>query len=910
MTVQNESARLDVDAGARVVGLTDRRNGADVAAPGKPVAAAKLAGKTHPATAAQWAGGTLRLSFGDSGVAASIKVTAAKRWFVWELTQVSGPEVQELTFVDIPVKPAAAGDDAMATCALALNLQTRVRELPGLGGPLRAFAYPRTGLVGAKVALIACPRSELRAVLKEVVAAADELPRTQVGGPWAMDNPDNYGSYLFNFTDLTETTVDQWIEVARSLGITQIDFHGGSSFRFGDCRPNPKLYPNGVASVKAVLDRLHAAGILAGLHTYAFFIDKNCPWVTPTPDPRLGKDRVLTLAAPLDAAANQVGVVESTQGMSAITGFFQRNSATVQIDDELIVYTSVSQAPPYQFTGCQRGACGTKAAPHAAGAKVHHLREVFGRFLPDGDSTLLAEVAAKTAEFYNQAGFDMIYLDALDGEDAIAGAEWGWHYGGKFAWEIAKRLQKPALFEMSTFHHHLWFIRSRLGAWDHPTRGHQPFIDSHCQSNATCERMYLPAHLGWWAFKTWNPPQGEPTFADDIEYLCAKALGHNCGLSIMGIDPSTAPKVAALPRLAAIVRQYEELRRGGYFNDEVRARLRQPGTRFHLERAAGGEWQFRPVKASGHSASTADAAACRWTVTNEYAAQPVELRLEALLSAGAYEAADNPVLADFARGGEFAKPASAAGVQAKLESSAAQVKVGQTSGRLTALNTRAQRAGSWVRFAKTFAPPLNVSKTPAMGLWVHGDGQGEVLNIQRSSPPHLSHGLNDHYVVIDFAGWRYVELVEPEAARYTDYTWPYHGGYAIYRENIRYDQVETLNLYLNNLPPGQPVELFLSPLRGLTAPAGRLVQPTVTINQQAVRLPVELASGQYLELVGGQATVYGPQGQELQRVTAGGGQVPLAAGANEVQLTAQGTARAKVTLFVRGEAFGGKRTGG
>ena len=26
-------------------------------------------------------------------------------------------------------------------------------------------------------------------------------------------------------------------------------------------------------------------GIAAGLHTYAFFIAKDCPWVTPVPDP-------------------------------------------------------------------------------------------------------------------------------------------------------------------------------------------------------------------------------------------------------------------------------------------------------------------------------------------------------------------------------------------------------------------------------------------------------------------------------------------------------------------------------------------------------------------------------------------------------------------------------------------------
>src|SRR5208282_2090494 len=169
--------------------------------------------------------------------------------------------------------------------------------------------------------------------------------------------------------------------------------------------PNPATYPRGRASLKAVIDRLHAAGIAAGLHTSAFFMDESCPWVTPTPDPRLGKDATFTLAEPLTAEASTVSVVEPTKAMSNITGFFVRNSVTFQIEDELIKYAGASKAPPYAFTDCQRGTFGTRAAPHARGAKVQHLKECFGLFVPDGDSTLLSEVAAHTAETFNECGF-------------------------------------------------------------------------------------------------------------------------------------------------------------------------------------------------------------------------------------------------------------------------------------------------------------------------------------------------------------------------------------------------------------------------------------------------------------------------------------------------------------------------
>jgi hypothetical protein len=184
---------------------------------------------------------------------------------------------------------------------------------------------------------------------------------------------------------------------------------------------------------------------MAGLHTYAFFIDKSCPWVTPVPDPRLAKDATFTLSEALTAEAAQVPVVESTQNMSAITGFFVRNSVTLQIDDELITYSNVSKEPPYAFTGCKRGAYGTQATSHAKGAQVHHLKECFGLFVPDGDSTLFSEVANSTAEAFNEGGFDMMYMDALDGEDIVGGPENGWHYGSKFVFEIWKHVPPSPL---------------------------------------------------------------------------------------------------------------------------------------------------------------------------------------------------------------------------------------------------------------------------------------------------------------------------------------------------------------------------------------------------------------------------------------------------------------------------------
>jgi len=294
-------------------------------------------------------------------------------------------------------------------------------------------------------------------------------------------------------------------------------------------------------------------------------------------------------------------VRESTAAMSAVTGFNVRNSTTLQIGEELIEYAGVAREAPFAFTACRRGALGTRAAAHPRGAPVRHLKECFGLFVPDPDSTLFTEVAAATADTFNACGFDMIYFDALDGEDILAGAEHGWHYGSQFVFEVCRRLARPALIEMSTFHHHLWFARSRMGAWDFPVRSHKRFIDRHARVNEACARMFLPAHLGWWTLAGWKDVQSEPVFGDDLEYLCGKCLATDSGLSLMGITPSSFADNPSARRHAGLIRRYETLRLSGRVPEAVKALLKQPGVECRLGEEPDGRFRLRRVEYVKHT---------------------------------------------------------------------------------------------------------------------------------------------------------------------------------------------------------------------------------------------------------------------------------------------------------------------
>ena len=883
LSVESDTLRLTIGTNACVTGVFDKTSGINYYDPkkGSSFACVKKAGeKIFAATQAVATDRGLQLVFGDAGVTAALKLTGVGHSIAVEVLSVTGEGVEEFTFVHLPLTLKGVDSEPFAACALALNLQTKVSPLPGATGLLAAHCYPRFGFSGAKVALVGCPQKDLRRTLQEVVKAAPELPHSPIGGPWAFDAEINRGSYLF--APISEKTADDWIKLAQSLGINQIDFDGMS--RRGDTEPIPSLYPNGLAGLKAVVDKAHAAGIKAGLHTYAFFIDKRCPWVTPVPDARLGKDAAFTLAAALDTTNQTVFVIEPTTNMSAVTGFFVRNSATLQVDDELIVYSEASKTAPYLFAKCKRGAYGTRVAPHAKEAKAYHLKECFGFFTPDPDSTLLAEVAARQAQTVNACGFDMMYVDALDGDDILGGRENNWHYGSKFVFELWKRFDHPVLMEMSTMHHHLWPVRSRMGAWDHPIRSHKRFIDTHAALNVSSAGMFLPMHLGWWGIHTWSGIQGEPTFSDDIEYLCCKAIGNDIGFSLQGVNPKNYAANPTLQRLGAITRNYEALRYAKAFPESLKARLKAPGEEFTLGQDATGKWLLRPVRYDRHKVETRDGASAMWAVTNTFGRQPLRLRLEALMASEPYESTNAVTLAGFTQPAEFEAATHAQGVKATLAPTTELVQAGTTSsGAFLATNALSGRRGTWASLSKGFAPPLNLGGERSMGVWVYGDGQGEVLNFQLKCPRHVVAGGGEHYIVVDFVGWRYFELIEAEGERHTAYQWPTASYYDIYRNRIDYRQIEKFQVWVNNLPPKGAVKCLLSPVRALPLVKAKIRNPRVTVGGHTLALPVEMESGSYLEFQpSGDCSVFGPDGKLLQAVRVAGEAPELASGENRL----------------------------
>ena len=53
---------------------------------------------------------------------------------------------------------------------------------------------------------------------------------------------------------------------------------------------------------------------------------------------------------------------------------------------------------------------------------------------------------------------------------------------------------------------------------------------------------------------------------------------------------------------------------------------------------------------------------------------------------------------------------------------------------------------AWGRVEKSFRPVVDMTPYDALGLWVHGDGKGELLNLQLTNLPEYFRTLDDHHV--------------------------------------------------------------------------------------------------------------------------------------------------------------------
>jgi len=898
LVFENDAFRFVLTTNGGATSLVEKATGREQLVPGpRPFATARKGGKTYPATAVKRQGKHLHVTFGNSGAAAAYTVEVHPRYLVFGLDSLDGDGVEQVCLLQ--VKPAVTEhrggwlavqwDDATAVCLLGLD--DRVHTVG-----MRALAYPAFGMTGRRVALVAAPTPRLMDVVRQV-ERDQGLPCPTIDGQWAKQSPDVRRGYFF--VDLTEANAEEVIRYAKLGGFTYVMTYSGTwSTSLGSYPIKEKNFPRGEASLKATVDKCHAAGLKVGLHMLTSFVHKHDPLVRPTPDRRLLKDARTTLAAPLDAKAEAIRAAEPLDAFPASPAYYgaAKQGMTVVIDDEIIRYGAIGGRDGRTFLNCTRGHAGTKAAPHRAGAEVAHLAERYGCYLVDLRTTLKDELADRIAGIINRCGFDMIYFDGGECNSAN-GPSWYWVSQQQMA--IWERVKRDFFVQGSGGTPWTWHIFARGCCDDFAAVAPKEYLDCHkiADSWRHYTNSFMPAELGWWGFLAWEPHH-PATRPDEVEAYAARMMALDVPVSLE-THVSALKKNGRTDELLRLLGRWERLRLSGAVRPAVREKMREG--EWHLV-DEGGKPAFRPVRYDTVRLTAPGEA----TIVNGFGGQPLAFRLEAAhaLSAAGDEA--NRVLLAAEKPARIAPPKQNAPMPGAL---AARVAFNQPAeNQMTGFAPDAG-AGSPAAAA---GKPVDLLGHRALAVTLRVDGPEAaagglcpVLNVQLES---TAERYRDHAIDLDFRGERTVVLPGPTTERLLPQFRPHHANYRFKAAMYGYDYrtIVALNLRWMRWPKDCPVTCRVVRVEALGESDTVVHRPELAVGDARLTVPVDLKPGDYAEYWPGETIrVFDRNGVTLSQAAplpADPGRLPaLTPGTNRVRLVGPKSAPVKLTVITQGE---------
>ena len=703
------------------------------------------------------------------------------------------------------------------------------------------------GLQPARFGLLCCAPDDLASTMERFELASG-LPSPHPGGVWNKRSPWVDRSYLF-ITSFSEAQYEPVLAMAKRGGFDMILILQDSwTHSTGKYEVNTNTFPGGLDALVATVNRFKAEGFKVGLHFLGASIYPNDPFLTPVPDPRLVRDATATLAADIDASAAVIETTAAPDAFPAEDGSYLGAGTVIQIGDELIAYGERAMEAPFGFRGCQRGALGTAAAPHAQGELVRHLLRSYGYFLHDMDTTLTDEVATNFARIANACDVDMIYFD---GSERLQGDHW--YYNPKLHKTFFDKLnRKDILVQASSFSHYSWHILARTASAD----GHgdiKGYLDERATAFDSYARDSMPLDIGWYYG---YDPNATP---DMFEYILGTTIGYDSSMSFQ-VSLDAASKHPFTGEILDLIRRYEELRLSGRVPDEMRARLRvdpalagrKPGEEqaplldkrreYRLLETEDGQVFQRVIYTPWHEVSPADEQTFAWTIRVPEGAAKVGVQIHvssapAVIPGTAYSAPDALTLETFDDLAPYASKSTFEGVTQEFVSSEQDAHEGGRCAVYTAESGRATGDG-WSYIGRSFDSPVDIFWHRGIGFWLRGDGNGGQFKLQLTDGAKAA----DFYIPNNYTGWRYQQLARPET------------------DAIDYANVRALNFYYNGLPATSKVTCAIDDIKALRSlDEHTLGDPYIEIGGQRVACGRTLVKGQYAFLYPGEPwRYYGP----------------------------------------------------
>ena len=827
----------------------------------------------------------------------------------WSFTveELTIPEVEYLVFCDLTVTCRQWGgrfvsmvsDPESGVALRPYDLSLRA----GLdGNRIHIAAESKADAVGKRFGLAGVPRARLARALQAMTIASG-VPVSFAGGAWSRDADECRGSYLQPILEYAAT--DDWIDLARRGCFSTIHFRYWMD-TLGHYAAKTNLFPRGWADLFAASEKIHAAGLRAGIHTLTGCIGPRDPWVASDLNTNLLAWATYTLAADLPPEATEFAVNEEPAQRHDTVFTYSGDGNAVRIGTEIVQYSGIRRTKPYAFTGLSRGAFGTRSAAHRAGDRAAYLQQRYLAFYPDPDSPLADELADQIARFFHGGRFDQIYLDGAEGEGLVDGRK-----QDKLMRKILSRLHASPVVEASDWSSHNWWGHSRVGAWDSPYFDAKRFVDDHVRSVSwSREAEFLGAQMGWWGIRN-ACPHFRGLFEDENEYFASRVAGMDATMSVTGLDVNKKPLTFYRGNMVTVMGWYERFRLARAWADGVREKMNAERAEFRLRQDEQGLWTLAAVTTVVQRVKGTVPGSESWRADFSkagFAPVAADARVEAFYAPGDFNAKNALVLFDPASG-EGVSVSGASNVLFRI-ARAADPERGAVL-QLRAENRGAPLNGSWTRVERVFSPHASPGGFRAMGFWVKGDGSGAVLNFQLNGPREYGGTVSDHFVKLDFAGWRYVDFVmrEREAEEALKWKWDVSRSSQRFRSILNMNHLYSVAFLLNGIPPGREVNIALAGARMFPDTRITLAQPVLSVNGQKHPVPFALSSGDFAELEAGVWRHYREDGTLLAEA-ARSAPLTLAPGINEFRFSAGDGVdrRAEVTLFAKGAPFPALRT--
>ena len=909
-SLDNELVSLDFDAAGFATRLVERTTGRVLADGRAPFVSAVCADGPVEPKAFDLRDGKARWRFPKGEVV--LGVTPFAGGWTFEVLRADVPDVRRLLVGGLAGVVCTNYSSTTAQCVSDLRSGIAVRGYEyvshGRYGARTELALEADRpLVGRKFGFAAGPRKELVEALKAMTVASG-FPHSTSGGAWSTGSEQCRGSYLN--ANVTADSVDDFIAVALLGGFDVVHFRENWYAWRGHYPVNTNDFPRGIVDLKEAVAKVHAAGLRAGLHTLTGCIDPRDAWVTPVCSSDLMNWTTYTLAKPLADNATELLVAEEPAANHDVVFTYSGNGNVLRVGGELIQYAGVRRAKPYAFTGLVRGAFGTRRAAHAGGETVAYLQQRYNAFYPDPDSRLAHDLAEAIGSVYRTCGFDQVYLDGTEGMMT----EYGMAKMRALVYAACTRDGRPCLVEDSHSGRGAgaWWFHSRKGAWDSTYWAPKRFHDFHvAQMRKDCPRLseFREIQMGWWC-PCAGSDEHRAHAEDDMEYYAGKNAALDASMSVAGVNPTGRtlmgwqdPSGFEVFGELAILGWYERFRRAGAFRQWFTDHLSVPRQEARLRQDADGVWRAAKAVSAIHRVAGPETA--KWRTTFAERPQSAIVRIEALGTA----AYDDPS----AMTGLAASVVPTLAVTTAPCVRAERPRVTDDPARGTVAVFRATNKGdsprgAWAAVRRTFAPYADIGSRRALACWVKGDGSGALANFQVQSPREYGLAYSEHYVRLDFTGWRLVEMPfsETDVESYADLVWPYAGGYApFFHRQITGTAVCSLSVYLNEIPVGKSAEVAFTDVRFVPKRKMTLSGVSLTVNGVRHPVPFALETGEIAECADGCWTHYDVDRTPLRRLPATS-TPSLAEGANVCRFAAEsvvgGTVpRAEVTLFALGE---------